>query len=222
MAWLYVPGLAGSSSEPSSCIPSIEPSVTSRGKPFAPRTWSAEWKKGSWIRLLSGLTCEPSTVAHGVARWISSLPERRASHLAQPAEGEKSLQISSQKYGESRASAVHGSSSWRMFPGPSGSKAPRDFKRWALWKLRPPPWVRRMTGLENSYLPTPTAKANHCAPSMAKWPAYAAFHRLLLGAKNPPPMLWEEMMGLPIGWTACEPLETELFQQWRHAHSASS
>jgi hypothetical protein len=36
------------------------------------------------------------------------------------------------------------------------------------------------------------------------------------------PEEWEWMMGWPIGWTALEPLATDKFQQWLHAHGASS
>lgn len=32
-----------------------------------------------------------------------------------------------------------------------------------------------------SWWPTPTAKANHCAPSMRKWPAYARFQDEIAG-----------------------------------------
>lgn len=48
--------------------------------------------------------------------------------------------------------------------------------------------------------PTPTAKANHDSPSMAKWPAYALYHRT---AGRTTPRLWEWMMGFPDGWTDC-------------------
>jgi hypothetical protein len=29
----------------------------------------------------------------------------------------------------------------------------------------------------------------------------------------------EWLMGLPIGWTVCEPLATESFRSWRHTHT---
>lgn len=49
--------------------------------------------------------------------------------------------------------------------------------------------------------PTPTAKANHDAPSMNKWPAYARLRRD--GGSSP--SRWEWMLGYPEGWTACTP-----------------
>lgn len=40
------------------------------------------------------------------------------------------------------------------------------------------------------------------------------------GQLNPDWVEW--LMGWPIGWTACEPLETDRFQQWPQWHSGSS
>lgn len=87
MGWLFVPGLAGSSSDyTSSSVPPFPPSATWRGKPTPPRCWRREWQTGGWPRLLSGLTSPPSTAAHGVAEWISSLPASPAS--PGPAQGQ--------------------------------------------------------------------------------------------------------------------------------------
>jgi hypothetical protein len=48
--------------------------------------------------------------------------------------------------------------------------------------------------------PTPTAKANHDAPSMRKWPAYRRYQTSITRTF---PRLWEWMMGFPEGWTDC-------------------
>jgi hypothetical protein len=61
------------------------PSVTLSGKLTRPRFWLAAWKKKPWLRHLSGLTCEPSTAALGVASWIASLAATRANRSATPA-----------------------------------------------------------------------------------------------------------------------------------------
>lgn len=62
------------------------PYVTLNGKQERrPRSWR-RWKQRPWIALLSGLTCEPSTAARGVAAWISSLPGTRASRSPSPAD----------------------------------------------------------------------------------------------------------------------------------------
>lgn len=72
MVWLYVPELEvlNSDSLPQSVLDS-EPFVMSRGKPMLPQSLSRKWRKGGFIRLLSGLTCEPSRANRGVAKWMS-------------------------------------------------------------------------------------------------------------------------------------------------------
>jgi hypothetical protein len=60
-------------------------------------------------------------------------------------------------------------------------------------------------GAGSSGWPTPTATANHDAPSMRKWPAYARYQGAV-GRTYPP--LWEWMMDFPIGWTALDASET--------------
>ena len=57
---------------------------------------------------------------------------------------------------------------------------------------------QRAGGGVSSCWPTPTAKANHDAPSMRKWPAYASYQNAV---KRTTPRLWEWMMGFPAGWT---------------------
>lgn len=100
MTWLFVPGISSPSAQASedlnsaSCSPSIigerlaEASATWRGKEQPPQAWSRRWKQGGFIRLLSGLTCSPSTLDHGVAQFISSLREIPARTTASP-ESEK-------------------------------------------------------------------------------------------------------------------------------------
>jgi hypothetical protein len=87
MSWLYVPESAGSSSELRSSSPRPDAWLMWKGKPFQPRSLSAAWKKEPWIRRLSGLTCEPSTLDRGVASWIASLRASRANPSAGPDAG---------------------------------------------------------------------------------------------------------------------------------------
>lgn len=91
--WLYVPSVSPLESE-GSISPSVlqalaerAPSVTSRGKPFASPALSRAWKKGGWIRRLSGLTCEPLMLWLGVARWISFWVATPVSDSLLPANG---------------------------------------------------------------------------------------------------------------------------------------
>lgn len=96
MTWLYVPQTNIGSSN---CVPASEcsasestllnlervQSLTLRGKPTQPRHWLRVWKRANWLRRLSGLTLEPSTV-DALADWfIASLRETPASRTASPA-----------------------------------------------------------------------------------------------------------------------------------------
>ena len=88
MAWLYVPALGDSSLPCSlpSAIPTT-PSATWRGKPLSSLIWSREWKKGGFVRRLSGTTLTPSTADRGVASFIASLPGSPVSPSLSPAPG---------------------------------------------------------------------------------------------------------------------------------------
>lgn len=84
--WLYVPSpsapeSAGSTWD-SEALARLAQSATSSGKHSAPRVWSTRCKRASWIKLLSGVTYEPSTLERGVEAWISSLADTRASRSA--------------------------------------------------------------------------------------------------------------------------------------------
>ena len=87
MSWLYVPALAESNS--ASPLPLRQPAafVLWRGKPLQQQRLSVEWKRVTWLRLLSGLTLGPLTVKIGVDMFIASLPAIPASRSASPARG---------------------------------------------------------------------------------------------------------------------------------------
>lgn len=92
--WLYVPEMSyrfapesvGLNLESSSLSDfwekTLAASATWRGKPQPPQAWSRRWKAGGFIRHLSGLTFSPSTLALGVASFISSLQETPAKTTA--------------------------------------------------------------------------------------------------------------------------------------------
>lgn len=90
--WLYVPQTSSpcaQESEDSSSVSvwryrPLARSASWRGKLQPPRAWSRRWKQGGFIRLLSGLTCSPSTLDLGVASFISSLRETPAKTTASP------------------------------------------------------------------------------------------------------------------------------------------
>ena len=69
-------------------------------------------------------------------------------------------------------------------------------------------------------LPTPTTAGNEHSPTMQHWRAHQNMSKLSgrVGG-SPDPSFREWMLGLPIGWTALEPLEIAKFQQWQRRHS---
>ncbi len=169
MAWLFVPGLADWNSGSSSPVPPTPHSVTWRGKPIQPRTWSRLWKEGGWIKHLSGTTFEPSTGRSGVEKWISSLPDSRVSHShLQASDNTKPTNGTSGR--TSPASSVNASQfsfSWRTSAYERLSSHGETFEDWASTcripsRVQPPSWVQAILGGECSFLPTATA--NH-----ARW-----------------------------------------------------
>jgi len=56
-----------------------------RGKRSPSPLWRRRWSKVAWLRHLSGVTCEPSTLARGVASWIASLAATHVSRSVSPA-----------------------------------------------------------------------------------------------------------------------------------------
>lgn len=98
MAWLYVPESEVSNSGSGSRLEtSIEPFVTSSGKPAQrPLSWRG-WLTRPWIRLLSGTTLPHSTATRGVESWIFSLRGSRASRGVSP--GEKPESMTNDGYG---------------------------------------------------------------------------------------------------------------------------
>lgn len=92
MGWLYVP-----ESEDSNLVSNwpwirlFELCVMSSGKLLQrPFSWPG-WQTRSYARRLSGIGSKPSTVNHGAARWIASLPDCPALHFLRPGSAEGSL-----------------------------------------------------------------------------------------------------------------------------------
>lgn len=154
-------------------------SVTSRGKPMLPAYWRRVWKTAPWIRRLSGVTCEPSTLDRGVASWISSLEGTRVSRSVTPARDSApttpdtcgltspaSLTSASPISSSVKTSAL--TCAW------DSTTSPETFKTWAT-ALRRHCTRRRSTALGtngNGYsgllLPTPKASADKYGGPRAK------------------------------------------------------
>lgn len=181
--WLYIPNLPkdGPKREalpsalasgdltllsPSQCR-AIAPSVTWRGKSVQPQALSRRWKQGGFIRLLSGLTLEPSEASLCADAWISSLRATRASPTA--------------LRGTGKAIKTNASSSIRCFadltkaglilcsaktsPAMQTDSLPRSSRHWRQWaaalrlEYSARPKLGTVTGA-NDCSSWPTARAN--------------------------------------------------------------
>jgi len=163
------PDLAAWSSVSQSQNPDTELFVLSSGKLIQRLLSWRGWKTRHWIMRLSGLTLKPSTAAHGVAKWISSLPDIPASRShsqacekVRPTHGifGRMLRVLSKRCSRNGCSAKTSKaiSLWD-FP-----KSPENYKQWALTLKRA--CSRRMKqeqairGGVFSCWPTPTAQMN--------------------------------------------------------------
>jgi len=73
MAWLYLPGVEDLNSDSplrSELITEQSPTLKGNVRPL--RSWLRTWKEGGWIRLLSGMTLEPSQAMSLAHSWITS------------------------------------------------------------------------------------------------------------------------------------------------------
>lgn len=143
MTWLYVPGtfsasaLASADWNSASELPSPEraASLTWRGKPQQPQAWSRAWRRGGFIRLLSGLTLEPSTLDRGVASFIASLREIPASPTASPESDREPTTIAGSSTSSSASSRNAGLivSSERTCRGTPTGSSPPSSRHWSDW-----------------------------------------------------------------------------------------
>lgn len=179
MAWLYVPGLAVSSSDCTSQSPPIELWVTSSGKPSPrPLLWPG-WKTRPWIGLLSGTTLPHSTAAAGVDAWISSLRATRASPSPPPASGlgQKTPGTSGRTSGASSSRCGPSGCSSKTSPGTyrSASTSSTESYRALVSRLRRDYRARQrqaraMSGSGCSFSPAPSDAHQHSA----RWPTARA------------------------------------------------
>lgn len=96
----------------------------------------------------------------------------------------------------------------------------------ALYPL--PTWARRTNANACGLWPTPTVTGNHNRAGISRKAgdglSTAVKQRTPLWCKHGPlnPAWVEWLMGWPIGWTDCAPLETGRFQEWRRQHGKFS
>jgi len=167
MSWAYVPGVSVSNVDLERFSQVAAGSVTWRGKDSRSRTWLQRWSKESWLRHLSGLTCDPLTAARGVVSWILSARATRASLSPWQAGGlvPPTPATSGPTSGGSSTSPSLGCASSRTSPlicGEEDLRSSETFDRWAS-ALRSHCLQRRKSGPRtsesafSSLLPTPTA-----------------------------------------------------------------
>jgi len=176
MSWVYIPQCSacspdteGSKWASTELSEALERSAWWKGKPSPSATWSRRWKRAPWLRLLSGLTCPPSTAENGVIAFLCSLEVRPASHSAPPASddtpttsagyGQMSLGLSERSGPASSssrtcpASASEGSASCSETLPLSGSMGPSGVVS------QPPRRAHRTDAPGSSSWPTPTASS---------------------------------------------------------------
>lgn len=130
------PEEAGSISESSWQCRALASSAGWNGMPAPASTWRLRLRRVESLRSLSGLTCDPSTLARGVESWISSLRDTRASRSASRggARAPKILGISGLTSPESRGSAEQGWFLWKTSPAifaSDSARSPESYERWA-------------------------------------------------------------------------------------------
>ena len=138
--WLYIPtsalppGSAASTSELTEAqAERLARSAMWRSRYRPPSYWLRKWQRGGYLKLLSGLTCEPSTLEAGAAQWMESWRATPANHSALPAEA-RALTIPGTSGptspGASQPFALDGVS-LRMFPDTSGGAiSPKSDQTW--------------------------------------------------------------------------------------------
>ena len=151
-----------------SLFQALEQSAMWRTKSRPARSWRSTWKKETYLPRLFGLTYEPSTVARGAARWISSLADTPASRSA--TQGSASEQTTPGTCGlpwqpSSETSNPSGASSRTsvLICDSDSTKSPETFKAWAT-ALRRHCLQRRKSALltaANGSSSWPTARASY-------------------------------------------------------------
>ncbi len=175
--WLYVPPISsvfapeapGSISESSWQCRTLARSVWWRGRRSPSRIWSQRCSKVSWLRLLSGAMSPPSTAGRGVASWMASLAESRASLTVSPASG-------SPKTMSATSGPTQGASSFSPARGSSSSKTSRECSRRAARSASGVTWDGLVSSvrLDFSRREASARRISATARSSSVWPTPAA------------------------------------------------
>lgn len=174
MTWLFVPGTSSacapvsqaSISEFVSPSPERWASVTWRGKHRLPRLWSRAWRTGAFIQRLSGLTLPPSMLDHGVAQFIASLQETRASPIASPENNSARTMTDGSSITSSGSSMKAGLivSSVRTCRGTRADNSPISSQHWKDW----------VAALRREYSARPRSEPATGGNDCSSWPTARA------------------------------------------------
>ena len=146
-----------------------EASCTWRGKQQQPQAWSRRWKQGGFIRLLSGVTHEPSTAQHGVDAWISSLRATRARETALPGSASVNSTTAGCSTAPSTSSIKAGLvlSSARTCRGTRTDNSPSPSQHWKDWAA----------ALRAEYSARPKLTTPCAASDCSSWPSATVAQR---------------------------------------------
>lgn len=198
-----------------------------RSKPSPARTWSQKWRRDSWTQHLSGRILNPSHGKSFVAAWTSSLGAIPASHSAQPESGsaQKTLGTSGLLSQTEFGFCDPSSASLRMSKDTSPLDSEKSLEN----------WNQSVTKRCGEYSARLKLAHRTSASGFSSWPTIRAseykgtgpfgskshkhrFKKFYLdavaqerlgktGRLNPSYCEW--LMGVPIGWTACDSSATE-------------
>ena len=200
-------------------------SLMRRSKPSPAKTYLREWKAGNLMRLRSGAISSPSLGNSFLDWWTSSLAATRVSHsVQQDSEKAQTTQdTSGHLYQPELLSCDQVSVSLKTSKDISRWGCPTLSKTWADWVTEQRGAYSQRLKLalhiseeESFSLPTPCANEDSFrlgGNTQQSKTLEAQARRGELGEAGPlNPQFVETMMGLPIGWTDCASLETELCQ----------
>lgn len=113
----------------------IAQSLTWKTKPMPAQRWLRAYRMKPWMQRLFGQICEPSTADHGVASWISSLRESRASHTPSQERNEVLTTLATCGLTPSASSSkpTPNGSCWKTSPTSltlDSTRSPETYKKW--------------------------------------------------------------------------------------------
>lgn len=217
MSWHFSQALEAEYLE-ASCLDG-EPLPLWSSMPFAPDDSCSDKMKATCHRSPFGMMYVPLMDGHGKAllTWY-----REGFHVKDipPQLREKTMQmISGRKCGGSWQMSLPGTYQPKTSAERQLSKRQKTSLKWVTPSTASSyprrTWVLTTFGNDTGFVHTPTCTANYAAKSMQKWACAREFTRVF---GRPTPTNHEWLMGWPIGWSGCEPLETDRFQSWQQQH----